>query len=331
MKTKQYIVLFILAVNIFSCREPIDIDVPDTQKKIVLNGFINPDSIITVNLSESIGILEKDDDIKFLNNALVKIYENDVFKETLQYDTNGYYRGTVYPQIGKTYKITAENPPLDAVYAETEILPIPEISNITSEPEFDITTQTWYNQETGEPFDTTFYKLSSIKIDVTLKDPPNISNYYLLTFSANLAQYGYYPPDYNPVFIGYKMTSLDYNAINLNWENYYFSNDLVGYVINDNLFDGNNFTVNADIWIGSGGYNGYSEGDNTLDKIYVNLLSITEDFYRYVISYSKYEDIEGNPLAEPVNIFSDIHNGFGLFTGYSTKKDSVLIVYPDDK
>jgi len=333
MKTNYYIIslLIIASVGIFSCREPIDITVPDTQKKIVLNGMINPDSAVKVNLSKSISILEKDDDITFLTNAVVKLYENDTYKEVLQYDTNGYYRGTTYPQIGKTYKITAESLPLDAVDAETEILLTPIISDIIAEPEFHSETQTWYNSETGEPFDTTINTLSQVKINITLNDPPNQTNYYFLTFSANLAQYEYFPPDYMPVFIGYKMTSLYYDTNNLNWENQFYSRDLVGYVFNDNLFDGSDYSINASVQPSSYFSGGYSEADNALDRIYVNLHAVTEDFYQYVISYSKYQDVDGNPLAEPVNIMTNVNNGFGFFSGYSTKKDSVMIDYSNIK
>ncbi len=334
MKSKHYIIslLLIASIGIFSCREPIDISVPDTEKKIVLNGLINPDSTVKVNLSRSISILENDDKIRFLENASVKLYEDDIFREDLQYDVNGYYRGTVYPQIGKTYKITAEYSPLETVDAETEILQVPTISEINAEPDFYSDTQTWYDTETGEPFDTTINTLNQVKINITLKDPPNQINYYLLTFSAKLAQYMQYPPDYEPIFVGYKMTSLEYDSNNLNWENYFRSRDLVGYVFNDNLFDGENYSINTTVWPYGYYYSGgYTEPDNALDRIYVNLHAITEDFYQYVISYSKYQDIEGNPLAEPVNILSNVHNGFGLFSGYSTKTDSVMIDYSGGK
>ncbi len=330
MKTFKYKIIVFLSVilGIISCREPIDINIPDTEKKIVLNGLINPDSTVTVNLSKSISILDKDDEIRFLNGATVKIFEDEVLKETLQYDTNGYYRGTTYPQEGKTYKITAEYQNLDAVDAETGISFAPEFSNVNSEPEFTQETQTWYDSNTGEPFDTTFYRLNNLDVSFTINDSPAEENYYFLTFTANLAHYQYYPPDYEPVFTGYKMTSISYDILNMNWENYYYSRNMNGYVFSDNLFNGTNYTINASVWVGGYSGYGYSEADNSLDKVYINLHSITKDFYDFVISYSKYQDTEGNPLTEPVNIKSNINNGFGFFSGYSTKKDSIMIESP---
>ncbi|NOZ36075.1 MAG: DUF4249 domain-containing protein [Chlorobi bacterium] len=320
MKTKLCIILFFFLAILgnLSCREPIDINIPETQKKIVLNGFINPDSTIKINLSESLSILERDKDLKFLKTAVVKIYEDETYKETLQYDTNGYYIGTIYPQIGKEYKVTAEYPPLDNVDAETVLLKPPVITEINSEPQFYSNVQTWYNSVTGEPFDTTIYELEQLNVNLILQDPPNEDNYYFLTFSAIIPQYDYPPPDGNPVFTGEKMTYLDYNASNLNWENNFYTRDLKGFVFSDNLFNGKNFTLNTTVYVNT---------ESAPNKVYVGLHSVTEDFYQYVISYSKYQDIEGNPFAEPVNIKTNIHHGFGFFSGYSTKKDSIIIDY----
>lgn len=321
------ITLFVFIISgIVSCHEPIDIDVPDTQKKIVLNGLINPDSTVRVNLSKSISILDKDDDIEFLTTADVKLYEDDVYKETLQYDTNGYYRGTLYPQENHDYKITATSPPLDAVNAETIILPKPAEFSFNSQTEFSNEVQTWYNENTGEPYDTTIYTLYHLNVQVTINDPENKSNAYFLTFTAVMPSYVYNPPDYNPVFIGNKMTSLDYNTENLDWEDQFYSSELNGYVISDNLFNGSTYTINANVYT----YSMSGIGDQ-VDTVYINLHSVTDDFYQYVLSYSNYENADGNPLAEPVNIFSNIHNGYGFFSGYSTRQDTIVIDYQNKK
>jgi len=51
---KNSIILYISSlffmISIFSCSEPIDIDIDESQKVIVLNSLINPDSTITVNI-----------------------------------------------------------------------------------------------------------------------------------------------------------------------------------------------------------------------------------------------------------------------------------------
>lgn len=69
------------------------------------------------------------------------------------------------------------------------------------------------------------------------------------------------------------------------------------------------------------------KGDSSPEKVFVNLHRINKDFYQYVRSYSAYQNTNGNPLAEPVNIMTNVNNGFGFFSAYSTVKDSVIIDY----
>jgi len=322
MKSKIYINLFLLfiAINIFSCSEPIDIDVDEVDKKIVLNGFINPDSTVKVNLSKSIGILQRDKDIEFLKTAKVKLFEDDILIEELQYDTFGYYTGITFPEIGKTYKITADYEPLLSIDASTNILNPVAINSINSDAEFQSRVETWYDSNTGEPFDTTIYTLSKLNVELNFSDPSENEDYYLITFTALIPQFGYFPPDYNEVYLGDEMTSLDYNINNLNWQNFLYMKNFTGYILSDELFNGNSHTLNAEV---------YLYGNSSPEKIYINLHTINKEFYQFVISNSRYQDTEGNPFAEPVNIMTNVHNGFGFFSAYSTSKDSVIIDYPD--
>ncbi|MCF6364702.1 MAG: DUF4249 domain-containing protein [Bacteroidales bacterium] len=322
MKTNIYINLFsiILTISIFSCSEPIDINVDEVDKKIVLNGFINPDSTVKVNLSKSIGILQKDKEVEFLKNADVKLFENNILIEELQYDTNGYYTGVTFPKIGKTYKITADYPSLTSVDANTLILNPVSVTSVNSSPQFISRVETWYDSNTGQQFDTTIFTLDRMNIELTFTDPAEEENYYLITFTALIPQFGYFPPDYNEVYLGEKMVSLDYNMNNSSWQNYLHMNNFNGYILSDELFNGNSHTLNADI---------YLYGDSSPETVYINFHRINKEFYQFVISYSKYEETEYNPLAEPVNIKTNINNGFGFFSSYSTAKDSVIIEYAD--
>jgi len=312
----------------FSCSEPIDLKVDGIDKKIVLNSLINPDSTINIHLSKSISVLDIDKNIELIKNAKVKIFENDILKEDVQFDTLGYYSSSVYPQIGKEYKVTVDYSPLQSVDAITIVNSLVPITSIDFKPSFDGIVQTWYDTDTGEAFDTTIYRLNNLQVETTFNDPADAENYYLLTFSALMPQYRYYPPNYEAVFIGNKMSSIDYDSENLSWENYFSMDNFSGFAISDELFNGNTKTIKASLYMG-GEYYG-DELPQRNDKVFINLNSISKEFYQYIISYSKYEDIEGNPFAEPVNIMSNVNNGLGFFSSYSTAKDSIVINYPDE-
>ena len=46
----------------------------------------------------------------------------------------------------------------------------------------------------------------------------------------------------------------------------------------------------------------------------VKLKHVSEDYVRYLKSYRKAADNSGNPFAEPVNVFTNVKNGYGLFS-----------------
>jgi hypothetical protein len=55
----------------------------------------------------------------------------------------------------------------------------------------------------------------------------------------------------------------------------------------------------------------------------VELLSINEDYFRYIKSVNSYDNALDNPFAEPVNVFSNIKNGYGFFTTFAIAVDTL--------
>ncbi len=55
----------------------------------------------------------------------------------------------------------------------------------------------------------------------------------------------------------------------------------------------------------------------------VELLHITGDFFKYIKSANDYDISNANPFAEPINLYSNILNGYGFFTAYSLAADSL--------
>ena len=50
--------------------------------------------------------------------------------------------------------------------------------------------------------------------------------------------------------------------------------------------------------------------------IIVTLRTVSEDFYNYKITGSLHDNSSDNPFAQPVNVYKNIDNGFGIFAGY---------------
>ena len=56
------------------------------------------------------------------------------------------------------------------------------------------------------------------------------------------------------------------------------------------------------------------------ESVFLNLIdvyfyTISESVYNYHKSIKIYNDIEGIPLIQPVQVFSNIDNGYGIFAG----------------
>ena len=48
-------------------------------------------------------------------------------------------------------------------------------------------------------------------------------------------------------------------------------------------------------------------------KLYWTLKNHSEDYYMYKKTFNVYQSVRGNPFAEPVQVFSNIENGYGIF------------------
>lgn len=56
---------------------------------------------------------------------------------------------------------------------------------------------------------------------------------------------------------------------------------------------------------------------NRLLRVYVELRTITEGYYKYHSSLTRQLSISQDPFAEPVTIFNNIEGGYGNFSGFS--------------
>jgi hypothetical protein len=57
--------------------------------------------------------------------------------------------------------------------------------------------------------------------------------------------------------------------------------------------------------------------DNELRRVFVELRTITEEYYKYHSSLARQLIVRQDPFAEPVTIFNNIEGGYGNFSGFS--------------
>ncbi len=119
-------VIFFIVLIFSSCVEEVELNF-DHEPKLCLNCILNPDSLIkaSVTLSHS---LDNSAQFESVNNANIKLYENDILKGELTFISSGLYLLKQKPESGKDYKIIVEAQGYETLEAFTKVPEKPIIS-----------------------------------------------------------------------------------------------------------------------------------------------------------------------------------------------------------
>lgn len=319
---KKYLPIFLL-FSIISCETVLDIELPEEPNSLVINGIVPADSTWLFRVTASIHPLDNDYIASFIavDNAEVSITNSTGENTTLTYneyppkyidcdfeDCNryGYYSAENKPApiAGETYTIKVKAPGYPEATSTIQ-LPLP-----VQVEALDIRVPSFYgtNSEPSGAF--------------SLTDIAGEKNYYIFELYNLIKQRRtIYDDEYN--VIGYdtvdiyekgELSSPDASVINSSVSGF-DSNDFKPYLlINDELFEGSKHEINFKSRI----YTVSSE-----NKFTFVLKHISEDYYKYLLSYESYDYADGNPFAEPVQVFSNIENGLGIIATYAA--DTVMI------
>ncbi len=169
---KISVILILSVIVVMSCRKPIDMDLHNIDNKIVVNSFFSSDSLLKVNLSEDLSPIKiMFMNLKFIENATIKLYENNSLVDTLSNTENGNYISSLKPARGNFYKIIVDAPGYTSVQAQSFIpTPVPII------------------------LVDYIKKGNETTLNIKFKDPENEDNYYLFFLRRPLPN-GYYSDD----------------------------------------------------------------------------------------------------------------------------------------
>lgn len=314
-----------LILMLGSCEKVIEFKGAETEPKIVLYSNLQSDSIISCQVGLSYPVFEPEYSPEQIQNAIVKLYKNDVLLEILTYkapperNPDDYYYDeqylseyrsvSVFPEYSAEYKIEVSLPGYQTVQSVSSL---PQPVSIIK-----IDTQLLVINDYG-------WEYMKLNTKIKFIDPPDEKNYYRLLV---LRQNGRYPED----------KSIPYNSeipvlISRNYSEYFESNDpLLNPSENEGLFEnsgGNEYHLFSDEIINGKEYDlsfdltisdilpSYSHYEFIHFTIY--LQSISKDYYYYLSSYSKHKNAEGEFLTEPVLVYSNIENGLGVFGAASS-------------
>jgi hypothetical protein len=287
----------------YSCQKEIELEYPTPEPKLVVNCLFSPDSLFKVRVGKILAF--NDTSTSFIvENAECEIFENGVFSEKLKYQDNGFYISEfLTPKSGNTYEliVSAEGFP---IVSAIDTVPYPvNIENLYFELNtlYDALDETYFND-----------------INIIFNDNQALYNYYQLKLICERISEDSTMQKDNLIFektndltllntglIEYQPTLIPFSDILFNGQNYFLT---TFYKLPFAMSDGENV---------------YYETHNII--VYFN--SISYQYYQYsrkmIMHIRNQESDIFEGIGDPVEMYSNIQNGYGIFAAYCPHTDTL--------
>ena len=300
---KKFIISNLIAGFILSaCEKDVAVQIPAHKSRLVVNGEVAQNELFMIRVSRSVGIDEPipQNSTEAFNviNARVLLKQNGVIVDSLNYNnTNKRYEGTkVRAMIGNTYTVVATAPAFGEAEA-TSYLP-----SLIRQTHLAIGRKVRTNEH-GQPLD---------EVTITFKDDVSTKDHYLIRIKGAYGQYVFCART-NDKDIERPVSTDPFST-----DDCLGGNELL---FSDNNFNGTTKTIVFNIF--STELNEYTDRQGNTLRPTIELLHVTSDYFKNFKSLHTYNNTSDNPFAEPVNVFTNIKNGYGFFTTYAMAVDTL--------
>jgi len=294
---KIIVFVFILFFILSACEKTEDIvDFPTKDPELVVNAMFSPDNNFKFQISHSLSVLDNAE-LKNLPDAIIYLYEDGMIIDTItQQNMDEWYYSTKQPVLGKNYAIKVYHQGYNSVESE-DFLPTPVSINSLSYTIKD--SSTYYDE-----YMDAYYGDCTFSLTVNFDDPAENNNYYLFSgYFYSIDEY-YGDTIINNIYFNEK------EGENAFVETY----SSEGLIFSDKYFNGKSFSFSVEV----------DDYDFTNGKAYIFVLnSLSRNAYLYKKSLAIYENSHNNFFSEPVQVYNNIKNGYGIFAGYSFTIDSL--------
>ena len=320
---KRYLpYLFVLGLLMVSCVRDVEIDLEDLPDRIVLNASVCPGKEVRAHLSKTWFIMDSIPDFD-LPDANVRVYINDKFQGFMRNDDirgdsislpGQYVLPGCFVKQGDRLRIEADTDGYEPVSGETRI---PGRARIYKVDTLSYRSSAYYAEhlrfsvKIGVETDYYYRLIVEQILDFRKGDSTRT-----VTSFRSLDGYSWY----------YSGFSVDYeDPVFQSFGGSPITNQMDGrYCMG--VFTGKDMT-NTDAIKVSVSPVEYSYESDTLSRVVhydVRLLSISEDYYRYMKIMRGYSitigDANFGALIEPADTYSNVENGFGIVAGYQEDK-----------
>ena len=325
---KRYLpYLFVLGLLMVSCVRDVEIDLEDLPDRIVLNASVCPGKEVRAHLSKTWFIMDSIPDFD-LPDANVRVYINDKFQGFMRNDDirgdsislpGQYVLPGCFVKQGDRLRIEADTDGYEPVSGETRI---PGRARIYKVDTLSYRSSAYYAEhlrfsvKIGVETDYYYRLIVEQILDFRKGDSTRT-----VTSFRSLDGYSWY----------YSGFSVDYeDPVFQSFGGSPITNQMDGrYCMG--VFTGKDMT-NTDAIKVSVSPVEYSYESDTLSRVVhydVRLLSISEDYYRYMKIMRGYSitigDANFGALIEPADTYSNVENGFGIVAGYQEDKSRITM------
>ena len=332
-------IIFAITLLAVSCTQELEIPFPQGKEQLVLNSILHPDSIIKVSLTKTLPLGTSGSDFPVVDDAEIRLYENDVMigEPKLQ---DSVYVLDYQPQVGHTYRVTAEVPGFNTLVAE-DVVPesaVVSVCNkedttdryevaqlaleITIQDEADVPNHYWLETEMTYPLPPCRIILDSSYFDEVEKKPVVVPVNSIVCEGESLPTFGKYRHIY---YRSFSAIPDRFNAMVDNTRGGITEYDF--YVrLDDTNHDGEDITLN----LANGSYRFLRRFSKEIhEKLAYQLIVTTasQHYDRYLKSSVIYvrnrddysdEDTALKFFSEITQTYSNIENGTGIFAAYNT-------------
>ena len=307
-----------LLIVLSSCEQVIEPDLPEHTPRLVLHAFFTADGIWTAYVGRSSGILDSRPlHERSVADASVELLAGDRVIEEMKFldAARGYVFEDSALEAGETYSLQVSAPGFATIRA-TDAIPRPVPTSILS-----------YRTNTSARSELEIRGEFSIKLEI--QDPPGEANYYQISVYQVSTGRGAWR--YEEILSTKDPSIIADNGVDESpVEEGAFSGEAPYF--KDTLFDGRTHEIELT-------YDGVlilREGiaqeevaedgqEPAKQKTYLQVLYISAAYYEYLKTVRLHDSTRDNPFAEPLSVYSNVENGYGIFAGYSSQTFELVL------
>lgn len=278
-------IYFTLSLTLGSCEKDARIYLPKGETKMVVNAGITADSLLKIFIGKTTPLFNNTS-IKYIDNATPFLYVDGEIV-TLNNVGKGYYVATEKAQMGSFYDVELFEEGFPTVSASTYVPNYPTLGNISARK-------------------ATLEGSAVIQVTAEIIDTADTEDYYILEVREKGSYSSY--------------SNIDIITKDFDCENRLLDGEYVPQL----LFQDRNFNGNTKSIIFSFIDNGYSSGANNV-TLEVVLKRCTKELWEYKRTYYLYLQTVDIPVVQPVQVFTNVTNGVGIFGGYTSVTKSISI------